>query len=169
MRTKQEELPKRKHIRLKEFDYSIPYAYFVTICTHNRQQYFTNDNFNQRIISLLLEEIGKHDFIIYIYCLMPDHLHLILSPPGNRMNISEFIGQFKGRTTRLAWDFGIQGRLWQGRFYDHIVRKNESLEEIGEYILDNPVRRNLADDPFEYKWVGGSLINSDNHKGCPYV
>jgi len=167
LKTKQKELPKRKHIRLRGFDYSKPYAYFITVCSHNRRRYFVDSVLNQKILDLLLAEGKEHGFIIYAYCLMPDHLHLLLSPPGNGLSISEFIGRFKSKTTRFAWGFGIRGKLWHGRFYDHILRNRESLLEVTTYILYNPVRERLVDDLWGYRWSGGVLISSDKDKHCP--
>ncbi|MFA6548303.1 MAG: hypothetical protein WCT39_00020 [Candidatus Margulisiibacteriota bacterium] len=39
-------------------------------------------------------------------------------------------GAFKGKTTRISWDFGVTGKLWQERFFDHVVRKQEDLKTI---------------------------------------
>ena len=136
----EKELAKRKTSRLKDFNYSALRAYFITICSFNKQQYFTNDAFNQAIVNCLKEEKKRTDCLVYVYCLMPDHLHLLLSPPGEGLSVSQFIGGFKSKTTRIAWGYGIQGKLWQGRFYDHILRKKEKMAVIGEYILNNPVR-----------------------------
>jgi len=85
---------------------------------------------------------------------MPDHLHLLLSPPGNDLSISQFIGGFKSKSTRIAWGYGIRGKLWQGRFYDHILRKKEKMKVVGEYILNNPVRKGIVDDWRKYQYCG---------------
>jgi len=151
---KKEDFPQRKSTRLKDFDYSTMMAYFITICTLNKSQYFTNDTLNQKIIECIFEERKRTQFLIYVYCLMPDHLHLCLCPPGNGVNISSFIGGLKSKTTRIAWDNGIQGKLWQGRFYDHVLRKKESINKVGEYILNNPVRKGIIGDWRKYKYCG---------------
>ena len=146
------QLPERKSTRLKDFDYSSLKAYFITICSLDKNTIFTNDAFNAKIIKLLLEEKKRLGFLIYVYCLMPDHLHLLLSPPGDGESISAFIGAFKSKATRLAWSYGIDGKIWQGRFHDHIVRKKEGLTKVGEYILNNPVRKGLSDSWQNYSF-----------------
>ncbi|KAF0134521.1 MAG: hypothetical protein FD145_539 [Candidatus Saganbacteria bacterium] len=153
-----EKRPERKRIRLKGFDYASPRPYLITICSHNKEPIFVNDNLNQLIIECLLAEKKNSGFKIFVYCLMPNHIHLLLSPYAQGISISRFIGAFKSKTTRLAWDFGIYGKLWQERFHDRIVRKNEALKTTGQYILDNPVRKGLAQKWQDYKYLG--LIDS---------
>ncbi|MFH1577338.1 MAG: transposase [Candidatus Margulisiibacteriota bacterium] len=150
----EKELVKRKSPRLKDYDYSTHQAYFITICSFERNKCFAKDAFNQEIVSCLKEERTRSGFLVYVYCLMPDHLHLLLSPPGDALSVSRFIGGFKSKTTRIAWNYGIQGKLWQGRFYDHVLRKKEKMNVIGEYILNNPVRKGLVKDWRKYQYCG---------------
>ena len=98
------ELPKRKDIRLKNYDYSSPGAYFVTICTENRKNYFWNGSIDPqkfnwcsvgancvRPQNLPLSNIGKivldelerwnqtyPTVSLYSYVVMPNHLHIIV-------------------------------------------------------------------------------------------
>lgn len=146
--------PKRKTIRLKDFDYATPRPYFITICSRDKKPFFVNEEFNRQIIERLMEEKNKTGFKIFVYCLMPNHLHLLLAPAEKEISVSSFIGAFKSKTTRLAWAFGISGKLWQGRFYDRIVRQKNDLRTMGQYILDNPVRKTLAARWQDYKFLG---------------
>jgi putative transposase len=153
-----DKLPERKRIRLKDFDYTSPRPYLITICSRNKEALFINDKLNQLIIECLMEEKKKAGFKIFVYCLMPNHLHLLLAPSAKEISVSEFIGAFKSKTTRIGWEYGISGKMWQGRFHDRIVRKRKDLKTIGEYILDNPVRRGLSARWQDYKFLG--LIDS---------
>jgi len=153
-----EDKPKRKIIRLKDFDYATPRPYLITVCSKGKDPLFVNDKLNQLIIECLLEEKKKAGFKIFVYCLMPNHLHLLLAPSAKEVSVSGFIGAFKSKTTRIAWDFGISGKLWQERFHDRVVRKREDLKTIGQYILDNPVRKGLVSKWQDYKFLG--LIDS---------
>ena len=80
------------------------------------------------------------------------------SSVAKEISISRFIGAFKSKTTRIAWEFGISGKLWQERFHDRVVRKREALKTMGQYILDNPVRKGLVSRWQDYKYLG--LIDS---------
>ena len=147
-------LAKRKNPRLKDFDYSTPYIYFITTCTINKAAIFTNDFLNRKIIDCISSQKQQLDFKIFCYCLMPNHLHLLLTPPGSGATVSQFISALKSMSTRLCWKHGITGKVWQGRFYDHILRKNEGIETGVEYILHNPVRKGLIEDWRDYKYCG---------------
>jgi putative transposase len=149
-----EELVERKNPRLKDHNYADLQAYFITICSFDRKQYFANDALNQAVINCLKEEKTRTGFLVYVYCLMPDHMHLLLSPPGDGLSVSRFIGGFKSKATRLAWEFGIEGKLWQTKFYDHVLRKKEKMSIVGEYILNNPIRKDLASDWRKYPHCG---------------
>jgi putative transposase len=83
---------------------------------------------------------------------MPNHLHLLLSPPGNGRSVSEFIGAFKSRTTRIAWEYGFRGKIWQARFFDHIVRDKGNIGMVIEYILNNPVKGGLSAKWGDYRY-----------------
>ena len=63
---------------------------------------------------------------------------------------------FKGRLTPLARAFERDRRLWQESFYDHALRKEESLRRVAGYIWDNPVRAGLVEDPLDYPWSGSA-------------
>ena len=68
----------------------------------------------------------------------------------------KFTDRYKGKTTNQSWTFGWRGKLWQPRYYDHIVRAEEDLRAIAEYILNNPVRKGLAERAADWPW-GGSM------------
>jgi len=147
-------LPRRKNPRLRGFDYSLPYVYFITICTFNRRKIFVNDQLNKTIIDCLIKEKDRSGVNLYVYCLMPDHLHLLIQPEKQGVNVSNFVGSFKSKAYRLCKKFRIEGKIWQPRFYDHIVRKSEDLSEIVKYILNNPVRKNLVEKWSDYPYSG---------------
>ena len=146
--------PKRKSPRLKQFDYSQPYIYFLTICTNEKKNIFQNDNLNREIIHCLLEEKTNSGIRLLCYCLMPNHIHLLAQPESPGANISKFIAAFKRKTYKILQNYGIEGKIWQSSFYDHIVRKKEALSKIMKYILNNPVRKSLAEKWDEYPHSG---------------
>lgn len=85
---------------------------------------------------------------------MPNHLHLLLAPAEREISVSRFIGGFKSKTTKISWDYGVFGKLWQDRFYDRILRKHEDLKTIGQYILNNPVRKGFVSKWQDYEYLG---------------
>ena len=93
-------------------------------------------------------------FLIYCYCLMPDHFHISISPSIESGDVSNILQNFKSYTTQIGWKHGIIGKLWQKSFYDHIARKEEDLIQICEYILCNPVRRGLVEKAEDWPFSG---------------
>ena len=147
-------LIKRKNPRMKDFNYSQPYVYFLTICSRSKENLFSDPNLNSEILNCLKQERIEKGMAVYAYCLMPDHLHLLISPLEGGVNVSKFIGGFKSKSTRIAWKHGLKGKVWQDRFYDHIIRKVENLKETCEYILNNPVRKGLIEKREDFQFSG---------------
>jgi REP element-mobilizing transposase RayT len=85
---------------------------------------------------------------------MPDHLHLIAAPRIDGCSVLTFVDRFKAVTTRASWRFNLRGKLWQPRSYDHVLRSDEDLERVCEYVLANPVRAGFADGGDGYPWCG---------------
>lgn len=151
------ELPKRKPNRLPYFDYSTPGAYFITVCAANRMKLFW-DKVGADIIrpeNVPLSTIGKiveqgiwnihthyENTSVDKYCIMPDHIHLILSiqADGNGRiisapTISTVVGSMKRWVSRQ-----VGKPVWQKSFYDHGIRNQQDYLQIWEYIDNNPAR-----------------------------
>ena len=158
------DIPKRKHIRIEDYDYSTPGAYFITVCTANREKIFWN-SVGADIIrpqNMPLSPIGKiveqgilqmadhyENVTVDKYCVMPDHVHLILrieTDIDGRMisapTVSTVIGSLK------RWISKQVGKLiWQKSFYDHAIRNQQDYDEIWEYIENNPITYTLKKAP----------------------
>ena len=133
----------------------------ITICTNRRNNWnaippFKNRELTTACIEQLKNDAASYELPVFAYCFMPNHLHLVISP-GVKKDIVKFVGEYKGRTTRTAWKFGIKGKLWQTSFYDHFLRKEEDIEKVVMYVLNNPVRKGLVSEWMEYHY-SGSLV-----------
>lgn len=92
------------------------------------------------------------DYKIYAYCIMPDHLHLIIHPIGKN-NISYIMQMIKGSFSRKINKMNLSsGRIWQKRFYDTIIRNEGMLLDKMEYIHTNPLRKGLVLSPEQYEY-----------------
>jgi putative transposase len=140
--------------RLKGFDYSdSSHAYFVTMRSRQGAPFGNTDLADGVISSLNWLRINR-GLKIYSYCLMPDHLHLLLELPDGPDTLGTMIGAFKRFTARESWKHGLSGALWQPRFHDRILRDTEKLRTVGTYILANPVRKGLVRDEQDYEYSG---------------
>ena len=127
---------------------------FITIRAYQNQDPFRDQSFNQMILETLQEEQIRLNCSVFTYCLMPDHLHYLIGPVSDGFSVLIFTDQLKGKTTNRSWKLGWRGKLWQPRCYDHIVRTDEDLRAIAEYILNNPVRNGLVPYAEEWQWSG---------------
>ena len=146
---------RRRSLRLPEFDYAQPYAcYHVIIGTYEAKPRFTKHELNKSVIAVLKEIAQKFGYAVITFCLMPDHLHLLVQAREGCQSLERFIGAFKNVTTRLYWRQGGERKLWQRGFYEHIVRQDEDLTTVSDYIMNNPVRAGLVEEPEQYPWLG---------------
>ena len=150
------ELPKRKNPRLKDFDYSTPGAYFITICAKNMKHYLgaitvgrglapaeNNLSVYGKIADEQIKLLEARYQCIKIdkYVIMPNHIHLIISLYGTMRassptkNIENIIRSFKIMVTKE-----IGKSIWQRSYHDHIIRGEKDYQKIWEYIDTNVIR-----------------------------
>ncbi len=153
----------RRSIRLKGYDYSRAGAYFVTLCTQNRECLF-GDIMNGK---MRLNEVGifvadswewlaeQYDHVsMDAYEVMPNHLHGIIviadgcrggsrtAPTDQRKPIGRLIGAFKTVSTKRINELrhAPGTKLWQRNYWEHIIRDESELNRIREYIQNNPAQ-----------------------------
>ena len=68
------------------------------------------------------------------------------------------MNRFKGRTSRQVRTLKPGLATWQSDYWDHIVRKDEGLHTVLQYILLNPVRAGLVADWWDFEWLGSPLM-----------
>ena len=147
------DLPKRKQIRLRNFDYSLNNFYFVTVCTHNKAPLFRTDSFCLTQYGKLAESellnIPNHFPALSIdkYVIMPNHIHAILvidaTPTTSSPALGTIIGLYKSGVSKQIHGIDPNLNVWQRSYYDHIIRNEHSYQEIWKYIDENPVKWNL--------------------------
>ena len=80
---------------------------------------------------------------------MPDHLHILVMGRDGKSDLKRFMGLFRQKAG--YWFKKINNRsLWHISYYDHVLRKEESIENVITYMLENPVRKGLVQDFREY-------------------
>jgi putative transposase len=142
----------RQSIRLNGYDYSTSGAYFITICTHEREHLF-GDIANEKmefntcgdIARSHWQQLSQHhpNIIMDESILMPNHLHGILileSSIDYKKSISEIIRGFKTFSAKaINKERGLRGiPVWQRSYYDRIIRNELELDRVRQYIINNP-------------------------------
>jgi len=188
-----ERFPDRQSIRLKGYDYTQLGAYFITLCTHQRQHLFGMVEQDAvvpsdcgRVVAAQWQAAAEHSTRVRldVWVVMPNHMHAILwientgeafprddlsepatlhrhallsegaslgnaSPlhPAGAMpgSVGAIVGSFKSiaarRINRLRHMPGAP--VWQRNYYEHVIRTEDALSKIRQYIVDNPKRWHL--------------------------
>lgn len=123
----------------------------ITQRGNRRQTTFFCDTDYQEYINLLSLWAGEYRVQIWAYCLMPNHIHLIVVPETED-GLRHALGETHRRYTRLInFREGWRGHLWQGRFASFPMDE-QYLLTAARYVELNPVRAKLVDKPEKYKW-----------------
>jgi putative transposase len=135
--------------RLKDFDYIGIYAYFLTILTNDNTAYFKEAEVIGNLINMLIETARSKRFDVLAYCFMPDHLHLLVIGKDDKSNLKKFINLFKQKSG-YWFKKNYNKNLWHVSYYDHVLRREENIEDVIMYMLGNPVRKGIVQDFKEY-------------------
>ncbi len=205
---------RRRSVRLKDYDYSQAGAYFVTICTQERECLFgevLNGEMRLSIAGKMICNIWKEmsqrfsNIKLDIFTVMPNHFHGIIFIEGRGEpcvrpknvggtqdigvaknifdsknivdcprnqgehkvrpygtmpeTVGRFIQAYKSITTH-QYALGVRngiykpfpGKLWQRNYHEHVIRNDQSLKNIREYILNNPLEWDFdPENPFHLK------------------
>jgi len=148
---------RRKNIRLPKETYETSSQIFsITICTQDRRPLFQNETWGKNLLDSLKRGPLEKQTEQYAWCLMPDHLHLLIA--SREGNISDILNAWKSYTAHLLKKEGLKGTCWQRGFYDHALRKEEDIQKVADYIVNNPVRKGLVENwrdyPFSWhRWM----------------
>ena len=162
------DLPQRKDIHLKNYDYSQNGAYFVTVCTEGRAALFADvmpvgahpcvrPNAAAEMCAKWLKKLEEKFDGVHLdyFTIMPDHIHAIIfidRKPGAHVGapLHEMVKWFKTQSTNeyiRGVKAGIycpyKSHLWQRRYYEHVIRNDADLCETRKYIEENWTKRHL--------------------------
>lgn len=126
-------------------------AHHVAHRGRSRQEIFVTDDERLIYVRLLREQCERFDLAMTCYCLMPDHIHLLVTPAR-----SSSLAQAIGITHRLYAQYihrfrRRSGRLWQNRFYSYPVDRRHEVV-VARYVEQNPVRAGMVRRPWQYRW-----------------
>ncbi|MGB7291225.1 MAG: transposase [Thermodesulfobacteriota bacterium] len=150
-----------RKIELKRF-YVTGLLYFITSVVENREPISINENCVQILLRVLSQYAKNYYIEIIAFVVLPDHLHLLISPKSQNHTISDFMKSVKGKTAiEINRALRRKGRLWQHQFLDHIVRSKEDYRSHIEYIHYNPIKHGLCDKPEDYRWSSYRFYDLD--------
>jgi putative transposase len=142
--------------RIDGFDYRGPHRYFLTFCVLGRRLAFLDHAAARMIVTNFLQTSADCHFAVLAYCVMPDHVHLLVEETSEASDLRRYAKRMKqGSGQAYAHRFGHA--LWQPGYFEHVLRQDEDAVQTARYILDNPVRAGLARHPLEYPFVGSGI------------
>ncbi len=129
------------------------YPHHIIQRGHNRQAVFASDADYQHYLDNLREWKEKLKCKVYAYCLMTNHVHLIVDPGDDERNLALLMKRVAGRQTRYVNKIEKRtGSLWEGRYKSSPISTNEYLLACCRYVELNPVRSGMVGGPAGYKW-----------------
>ncbi len=129
-----------------------PYAlYHVTARGDNRRPIFLDHDDRQRWLDILGLVCERFNFIVHAYCQMGNHYHLMMETVEGNLSqgmrqLNALYSQHFNRKHRRV------GHVFQGRYKAILVQKEAYLLELARYVVLNPVRARLVDDPQDWQW-----------------
>ena len=153
--------------RVEGFSYRGYQRYFLTLTTDFRARVFEHDTHANALAVQISPFFAARGFKVLAYCIMPDHLHMLLEGMSDEADLREAVRAWKQRTG-YNWKARTGARLWQPGFHDRVLREGDDPRSVVRYILLNPVRAGLAQAPRDYPWLGSlrySLRELEAHAG----
>lgn len=127
--------------------------YHVLNRGNNRQVVFVEDDDYRHYLEILQRYKEKFDFKIFAYCLMTNHIHLLLqvSPKASISKIMQAITI--AHTRYYHYKYQCSGHIWQGRFKSPLVSSDEYLLTAMRYVEQNPLRAKMVERIEDYPWT----------------
>ena len=142
--------------RLDASQYAGYRLYFLTIGTHHRTPHFKNQTVVTLVLSQFLRVATSEGFAVIAYCFMPDHVHMLVVGRRENAGLRRFVSKGK---QRAGFEFArtVGGRLWQKNFFDRTLRRDDDVPATIAYMVNNPVRARMVDDPADYSYWGSQV------------
>jgi REP element-mobilizing transposase RayT len=158
----------RRSVRLRGYDYTQASGYFVTICTYQRECLFgeiVDREMRVNDLGRIAERVWLHtadvrpNIMLDAFVVMPNHIHGIIALTARvtateshtdcvrrsgplRGSLGAIMGQFKSIVTKTINRLrgGPEMLVWQRSYFEHIIRNENDLRRIRDYIENNPAR-----------------------------
>jgi putative transposase len=150
----------RRLRRLANFNYNGYQRYSLTICTDDRQALFQQRDLAECVIAQILAAADACRYEVIVYCVMPDHVHIL----GIGCDGCDDLDVFVKRAKQMSGYYGkrmIQRRVWQDGYYERVLRDSEDTRLVAAYTLNNPVRKGLAKAPQDYPLSGSGVYTME--------
>ena len=126
-------------------------SYHVTSRGNRKQEIYVDAADRKYFLELATRNCERYEWMIHAYCLMTNHYHLLVETP--QANISAAMQRLNAMYAEwFNWRHRVSGHLFQGRFHSVSIKTDAQFATVCRYIVLNPVRAGICDDPVEYGW-----------------
>ena len=127
-------------------------VFFVTAVSAQRQTIFRRESTANLLIETLAHYRDQKKFLLHEFVIMPDHIHILLTP-ADEISLERAVQFIKGGS---SFRLHARGSVWQASFTNHRIQNLEDYERHQEYIWLNPVRARLCERPEKYPYSSAS-------------
>lgn len=134
-------------------DYSGPRVFFITFCVWNQRRAFAEPAAAAAMRDVILRYRERQWYWLLSYCVMPDHVHMLLKLRSSSHTLSRVVATLKNESMKSVTRLGGTLR-WKYGYYDKILRGNNAEFRIAHYIALNPVRAKIVNESADYPFTG---------------
>ncbi len=141
--------------------------YFFTLVTYKRRRIFESNAAVELLRSAIRSVMNNHPFKIDAMVVLPDHLHCIWQLPNNDADYSTrwmLIKKYVSASVDSPKNHRGEKKIWQRRFWEHLIRDDDDLQRHFDYIHYNPVKHSYVMSPAQ--WCYSSFSHSVENGIC---
>jgi len=137
-------------------------CYHIITRGNQKQSVFLEKYDYDKYLSFLIKYKKKFKFKLYCFCLMPNHVHLVIELNNPSLLNRIMRGLNLSYTRYFNFKYKKVGHLWQDRFKSKIIEKDAYLLECINYVESNPIRASLSSHINEYGWSSYNFRGTNN-------
>ena len=142
-------------------------SYHVTARGNHRNDIFKDEEDFVHYLTLMKETLEYYiydKYVIISYCLMDNHVHLLIKT--EEKPLGQFIGRINSKYAKYYnKKYNYIGHLFQDRYFSELIESDSQMLETSRYIHLNPVRAKMVEKPENYEWSTYSMyIGKDKEK-----
>jgi len=145
--------------------FAVNYPHHITQRGNNKETVFFDDEDKKFYLKILNKYSHQWNFDIWAYCLMANHVHLLVVPRREESLAKGIGGTNLVYTQYVNRRYNRSGRLWQNRFFSTIVEEEPYLWAVARYIERNPVRAGITEKAEDYPWSSAKVHFLDIRDG----
>jgi REP element-mobilizing transposase RayT len=128
-------------------------VFFITACSYRRRTVLANNPVANAFIEFAERAYSRRNIAVGRYVIMPDHIHLFVCGPDD-FELGRWMGMLKQHVAKSVVRPPSADRVWQRRFFDHVLRSDESYEQKWNYVRENLVRAGLVTNADDWPYAG---------------